>query len=282
MPELPEVQTVCDVLRPQLTDRRITRIRVLNKSVLANRTAEALERDMCGRSVAAVHRRGKYISFLLDNGACLRVHLRMTGCLLIAPASMLVEKHTHVVFGLDNGQEMRFIDPRRFGRLWFFAKDEEDCVSGVHKLGPEPFDDVLDADYLKKKLGHTQRCIKDCLLDQTIVAGIGNIYSDEILLRAGIRPMKRACALTEDEMQRLSRCIPETMAYYVAKNVITPERYLQTGGRDYQNTPYLQVYGRAGKACVICGEMLQKATVAGRTSVFCARCQRLDENDEMR
>lgn len=282
MPELPEVQTVCDVLRPQLVGKQIVAIDSLHSGILANQTTDEFVRKVCGRTVRAVERRGKYITMTLDDDAYMRWHLRMTGCLLITPLSMAREKHTHAILRLDNDKELRFADPRRFGRVWLFGKEEIDTVSGMHKLGPEPFDDMLDAAYLKEKWQNTRRAVKDCLLDQTIIAGIGNIYSDEILFRAGIHPEKKACRLSEEELLVLSRCIPETMAYFVEKNAISPEKYLETGGRDYQNTPYLQVYGRGGKACMICGNMLKKTTVAGRTSVYCAKCQRLDENTAMR
>ena len=275
MPELPEVQTVCDVMRPQIVGKRIENIRIEEEKVIAGADVDKFKKCLIGAAFEAVNRRGKYILLLLDKGRRLTIHLRMTGCLLVAPAGYPAEKHTHVTFELEGGQELRFIDQRKFGRMWL----TEACgkVPGLDALGPEPFDKALTAEYLKERIGNLHRKIKDCLLDQHLVAGIGNIYSDEILFRAGIHPAREACSLTEAAYKRLAAQIPDTMQYYVDKNRIDAQTYLKTGGREYQNTPYLQVYGRAGKACLVCGERLVKARVAGRGSVYCPCCQRLDE-----
>lgn len=154
-----------------------------------------------------------------------------------------------MVFYLNDGNELRFSDTRRFGRLWLIGKDEEDIYSGIKKLGAEPLEQGFSAGYLKERLKARKRAIKECLLDQNAVAGIGNIYSDEILFTAKIHPVRPACSLTEEEWERLAAAIRERLAYFIEKNQITPEEYLETKGKDYRNTPFLQVYGHENEPC---------------------------------
>lgn len=275
MPELPEVQTICDVISPQIIGRRIENVIVHHEGVLANTAAAEFINTLRGNRFTSMSRRGKYMLLSLESGKKLTIHLRMTGGLLAAPQGYPMEKHTHVVFALSGDLELRFSDLRRFGRMWL--ADAAESVPGLDSLGLEPFDPRITGEYLKEKLRVSHRKIKDCLLDQTLIAGIGNIYSDEILFRAGIHPARLACSLTDAEFAHLAKMISETMAYYVEKNKIDPEEYLKTGGRDYRNTPYLQVYGRKGKPCLRCGTELKKEKIAGRGSVYCPNCQPLDE-----
>lgn len=274
MPELPEVETVIRVIGPQIRGLLVTEVVIHHPDVIAYPSAKEFSTMLIGKKIAGMARRGKFIHILLEDGGCLTLHLRMTGGLLVAPADLPLEKHTHVVFRLSDGRELRFSDMRRFGRFWLIRAEEEDPYSGIAKLGPEPFDENLTAEYLQKSLGKRKRAIKECLLDQSMVAGIGNIYSDEILFRAKLDPARTACSLTEEEWQRLAEYIPSVLRFYTEKNAITAEEYLKTRGRDYRNTPFLQVYGQKGKPCPVCGEPLCKKVVGGRSSVYCPRCQR--------
>ena len=160
----------------------------------------------------------------------------------------------------------------RFGRLWLL-REGEDGVCGLDALGPEPFDAGLSAGYLSARLGSSRRAVKECLLDQSVVAGIGNIYGDEILFAAGIAPDRPARSLEREEWERLASMIPDRLAYFIEKNAITPQEYLETRGRDYRNTPFLQVYGHGGEPCPVCGAELRRAVIGGRGSVFCPQCQ---------
>ncbi len=273
MPELPEVETIRRALEPQLAGSVIRVVSVLHPGVIACPDAEAFAARLQGQTIREIARRGKYFIFCLGSGDRLILHLRMTGGLLIAPEDYPMEKHTHVVFCLADGRELRFTDLRRFGRFWLFAAGEEDKSSGLAKLGPEPFDPKIDAEYLKTKLGTSRRAVKECLLDQSVIAGIGNIYSDEILFAARIHPARLACDLREEEWQRLARCIPEVMGYFLEKNLVTPDEYWQDRDKDYRNTPYLRVYGRAGQPCTICRGSLLRTRIGGRSSVYCPLCQ---------
>lgn len=273
MPELPEVETVKRVLSTQLTGQKIKNIKINNAQVIAHPSAD----DFCGRLHEQViedfQRRGKYIIIGLESGDRLIVHLRMTGCLLVTPADYPCEKHTHVILSFENGSELRFEDTRRFGRFWLIGKNEEDTYSGISKLGIEPFDKVLTAEYLMTSFGKRKKAIKECLLEQSVICGIGNIYSDEILFAAKIHPERSAASLTLEEWERLSKAIPEQLTYFIEKNIITPEEYLLTKGKEYRNTPYLRVYGHSGEPCPNCATLLQKSVVGGRSSVYCVECQ---------
>lgn len=273
MPELPEVETIRRVLAPQIKGQKIMGIGIAHKQVIAHPSAELFCDRIIGQAFSHVERRGKFLIFCFAGGDSMVVHLRMTGSLLVTPPEYPQEKHTHVVFSLADGKELRYIDARRFGRLWLLEKGEEDNVTGMDKLGPEPFDEALTAEYLRERLLKRKKSIKECLLDQSIVAGIGNIYGDEILFAAGIHPARPARDLTMCEYERLVKQIYETLEYFIEKNVIPAEDYLAGKGQTYRNTPYLRVYGKEKKPCPICGRELQKIVLAGRSSVFCAHCQ---------
>lgn len=274
MPELPEVETIRRVLEPQIKDSTITAVTVNRPEVIDHPTAEEFCQALTGQTIDTMTRRGKFLSVLLNSGDYFVLHLRMTGCLLFTPAEYPVEKHTHIVFHLSSGDELRFSDTRRFGRFWLFRKGESDTYSGIDKLGLEPFDNGLTADYLQQHFDKRKKAIKGCLLDQSVIAGIGNIYSDEILFAAKIHPARPANSLTEAEWECLAAVIPERLTYFIEKNALTPEEYLEGKGQDYRNTPFLQVYGHGGEPCPICGTALCRMTIGGRNGVFCPACQR--------
>lgn len=273
MPELPEVETVRRVLEPQLAGRTVERLTLARPEIIAHPTAGEFSRAVTGRAFRRLGRRGKFLQLELDDGATILLHLRMTGQLLATQAGHPEEKHTHAVFHLGDGKELRFIDARRFGRLWLVQPGEEDTFSGIAQLGPEPDDDRLTAAWLKETLGKSRRAIKECLLDQHVVAGIGNIYADEILFTAKIHPRRPANSLTEEEWRRLGETIPATMAFFVEKNDISAADYLAGRGQEYRNTPYLRAYGREGEPCTVCGAPLERIVIGGRSSCFCPRCQ---------
>lgn len=272
MPEMPEVESMRRVLEPQLAGLRIEEVKVRRPEVVAHPTAAAFAAALEGLAFDGVRRRGKYLAFDLSDESRLVVHLRMTGCLLVAPPGHPEEKHTHVVFRLEDERELRFSDARRFGRIWHFRNGEPDELSGAGKLGIEPFDETLNPKYLEAKLSRRRKPIKECLLDQGVVAGIGNIYADEILFAARIAPMRPANTLTEEEWDALSRAIPERLGFFAEKGEMTPEEHLAGRGREYRNTPYLQAYGHAGDPCPVCGGELRRTVVGGRGSVYCPKC----------
>lgn len=271
MPELPEAETVRRVLAPHLLKKTIAQVQIRNAQVIASPSPEQFIAGATGQRIAAFTRRGKFLRLLFDRGDSLTVHLRMTGCLTAEPQSEPVEKHTHVVFSLDDGSRLCYTDVRRLGKLWFARSGEKD-VSGADALGPEPF--ALSAAYLRSKCKNSRKPVKAMLLDQSIAAGIGNIYSDEILFAAGIRPDRPCNLLSDGEFERLAAAIPERLNFFTEKNAISFEEYTMGKGKYYRNTPYLQVYGKGGAPCPACGERLQRIVLGGRSSVFCPHCQK--------
>lgn len=274
MPELPEVGTIRRVLEPALQGRAVQSAETARPEVVAHPDAGGFCRLLAGRRIISLARRGKFLSICFEDSSRVVLHLRMTGCLLLLPADAPREKHTHLVFRLDGGAELRFSDPRRFGRFWLLRPGEEDTYTGMGRLGPEPFDKSFDAGYLAGRLGGRKKAVKACLLDQGTVAGIGNIYADEILFAAGLNPARPACSLDGADWARLAAAVPERLCYFIEKNALTLEEYLAGGGREYRNTPFLQVYGRQGAPCPRCKTALARTAIGGRSSVYCPNCQK--------
>ena len=274
MPELPEIEAIKRVIEPQIQGLAIEQVTVNRPEVIAHPAADEFCRRLTGQVFAGIQRRGKFLILCMESGDRLILHLRMTGCLLVAPEDYPEEKHTHFVFHLSGGRELRFSDTRRFGRFWLLRQGEADPYTGMEKLGREPFDPEFSTEYLRACLGKRKKAIKECLLDQSVIAGIGNIYSDEILFAARIHPERPANTLKKEEWDRLASAIPERLAFFIKTNETTPEEYLAAKGQDYRNTPFLRVYGHGGEPCPVCGEILCRSVIGGRSSVYCPVCQK--------
>ncbi len=282
MPELPEVETIKRVIEPQIKGLVIEKVTVRRPEVVAYPDTDTFCKILTNQVISHMERRGKFLIILLTSGDRIILHLRMTGGLLLAPADYPEEKHTHIILSLNSGMELRFSDMRRFGRFWLIPKDETDTYSGTHKLGIEPLTEAVTFEYLHTHFGKRKKTVKECLLDQSVIAGIGNIYSDEILFTAGIHPARPANSLNRKEWEILAAVIPERISYYIETNKISAEEYLQTKGRDYRNTPFLQVYGHAGSPCPKCRETLCRMIIGGRSSVYCPACQKNREAETSR
>lgn len=274
MPELPEVETVRRVLEPQVKGRKITGITIAQPKIIAHPGADAFAAAVAGSTIVSMGRRGKYLAVVLDDGGKIVLHLRMTGHLLVTPDDFPEQKHTYLVLQLEGDEQVRYIDPRRFGRFWYVGPDEDDVFTGMDKLGPEPLDDSLTGEYLKRKLGKRTKAIKEMLHDQTIVAGIGNIYSDEILFAARIRPDTRCSALSTRTWNRLAEEIRNTIGWGIAVNEMTAEEYLEGKGEVFHNMPLIKVYGHEGAPCPRCGHAIKRVEIGGRGSYYCPACQR--------
>ncbi len=276
MPELPEAETVRRVMQAQICGRTVTGADLRRPEIAAWPAGDpdAFADGLLGRTFDRVERRGKFLRFVFTDGARLVLHLRMTGCLLAVPADWPEERHTHLVLTLDSGMQIRYEDPRRFGRFWLLNPWEEDTVSGIGKLGLEPWDPALTGEWLQKKAAGRRIPVKEFLLDQSAAAGIGNIYADEILFEACLHPARSVRDLTGAEWDRLAALIPQVLEYFIEKDAVTPGEYLESGGREYRNGPFLKAYGRAGKPCLRCGAVLQRTVIGGRSAVFCPACQK--------
>lgn len=274
MPEMPEVETIRRILEPQIAGKKIETVEVLNSQIIAYPNMETFAAMLTGQTITIMSRKGKFLTIHFESGDKLALHLRMTGQLLVMPKDEPVEKHTHLLIYLESGNQLRYIDVRRFGRFWYIKKDETDAITGQDKLGLEPLDEKLTAGYLKEKLAEKKKSIKEMLLDQSIIAGIGNIYSDEILYAAGIYPEKKCIDMDDEEWDYLAKKIPEIIAWGIDTNEITPEEYLEGKGKEYRNIPHLRVYGRATQSCPACHAVIEKISLGGRSSCYCPECQR--------
>lgn len=273
MPELPEVETVKRTLSPHLIGKTIITCENIRGEVIKHPDAMGYAAAVSGRRIEDLGRRGKYLLIRLDSGDSIVVHLRMTGRLLYAEAAHPRQKHTHVVMHLDDGCELRFCDTRRFGCLWLLGKDEEDSFTGMQNLGIEPFDEQFSAAYLQQHLGKRKITAKQGILDQAVLAGLGNIYADEALFAAGVHPQKPCTQVTAEQWQKLAEAIPPILCSSIANNGTTFNDYRDGEGKEGANLPFLQAYGRGGQPCRRCGALLAKTRVGGRGTVFCPICQ---------
>ncbi|MBY0358833.1 MAG: bifunctional DNA-formamidopyrimidine glycosylase/DNA-(apurinic or apyrimidinic site) lyase [Candidatus Obscuribacterales bacterium] len=276
MPELPEVETVCRGLLKQLPGRTISRVKVWRDASIESPSAKEFAKVLVGKRFAHISRRGKYLLFHLDQDCGMVAHLRMSGRLLVVGPKSPKSSHLRVEINLDNGQALHFDDMRVFGRLWYVpsGKSFEDIVETLAILGPEPLES-LNATYLAKALERKSQAIKAALLDQTIIAGIGNIYADESLHHSRINPNRSANSLLPDELERLISAIRQVLEKAIVKGGSTLRNYTDANGinGNYQHDAY--VYGRKGLACRSCQTLIEQIRLAGRSTCFCPQCQPL-------
>ncbi len=271
MPELPEVQTILDALTPLILNREIQSVTPLWPPVIDRPERVLFQQWLQGRRVIETKRRGKYMLFRLDDDRWLILHLRMTGKMRVVNASEPLRPHDRLIFHFSDGDDWRFEDQRKFGRAYLV----EDPAEIVGKLGPEPLSDTFDANYLARILARRTAAIKSLLLDQRIVAGIGNIYADESLFLARIHPLRPGSSLTPDEIAALVAAIKTILAQALTEMGTTLRDYRRPDGStgSFQNS--LQVFRRTGEPCPSCGAPIQRIVVAGRSTHFCPREQPL-------
>ncbi len=274
MPELPEVETVARDLRGAVTGRRIKRVTVDRPDVVKMPDGRTLPALLKGQRFDAVERHGKYLLLGLDSGDDLMVHLGMTGHLLVCDADAPVAKHTHIRAVLDDGRELRFDDARRFGRVAYGPREVLIAARVLPKLGVEALSDDFSQARLDAVLQRTTRSLKAALLDQKGVAGLGNIYIDEVCFMAGVRPTRRCHRLTRRERAALLDAIRRVLTAAVANRGSSIDDYRDVWNARGSNQERLQVYGRGGQPCLRCGAVLRKTVNAGRTTVYCSNCQR--------
>jgi formamidopyrimidine-DNA glycosylase len=271
LPELPEVETVVRDLRPRLAGRPITRVWA-GRRALRRPWRRAWARALVGRRIQSVGRRGKWIVVALDGGPCLVVHLGMTGQLTVADVTAPRADHTHLVVGLGGGRELRFRDTRRFGSATLFPdRAALDAAFARAGLGPEPFG--LDPAYWRGRLAATGRSLKAVLLDQRVVAGVGNIYADESLWEARLHPARPGRSLSSAEAVRLRGAVEAVLTRAIARRGSSIRDYVDGAGARGGYQSEFRVYGRAGAPCPRCGTSVEATRLAGRSTHFCPRCQ---------
>lgn len=274
MPELPEVETVKRTLQPKLAGLSFEGAEVFLAKVVRTPESFRLDELIAGKKLLKLGRRGKYLLMRLSDGFSLVVHLRMTGRLTYCGKDTPVDKHTHVVFNLNNGDQLRFADMRQFGRIWLLPTDSLESLPGFKDLGVEPFDEIFTRDFLKKELRRRHSRIKPLLLDQTFIAGLGNIYTDEALHRARINPERLATTLNAREVAHLYRAIREVLQEGIENRGTTVRDFIDSDGRAGHYQEMLRVYSRENKPCPACGKGIVKKKIGGRSSYFCPACQK--------
>jgi formamidopyrimidine-DNA glycosylase (fpg) len=267
MPELPEVETIVRQLRPQIEGKTISALRLFWPRSVEGVPKEFRHR-VRGMAVAAVARRGKYIGVEGADGTFFTVHLRMTGK-LVMELGAADRRHLRLQFTFTDGTKLYFVDARKFGRLHLWPCRGESCPG----LGPEP----LRAETVRRVLKHlkTKRPVKSALLDQTILAGIGNIYADEALFLAGTHPLTPAASLSDGQQRRLASVIPQVLRQAIRRRGTTLRNYRTVADESGENREHLNVYGRAGEPCPACGTAIDKIRINGRSSHYCPDCQKM-------
>lgn len=275
MPELPEVETIRRYLATKVCGMVITGVEVRDQR-LRQPVDTSVLRGLVGRRMVAFGRRGKYLLVHLDDGRTMVVHLGMSGHVQLCPRGAPAGKHDHVVFTLGSDTELRYNDPRRFGAI--LVVDDKTWGDGgaCACLGPEPFDDALTVHYLQERAAGRRVPVKVFLMDGRVVAGVGNIYANEALYKAGINPQRPACSLSEGEWRRLRRAIRGVLRAAIKQGGTTllDEGFRNPAGEGGYFQVRLAVYGREGSPCRRCGFPLVRTVVARRSTYYCPRCQR--------
>jgi|TARA_Y100000310_G_scaffold309708_1_gene354104 formamidopyrimidine-DNA glycosylase len=271
MPELPEVETTRRGIAPNLIQHKIVRVLVRMPNLRWPVPAE-LTQLLTGKTVNRVTRRAKYILLWVDGGSVL-IHLGMSGSLGLVQADLTPGKHDHVDFFLDSGILLRFTDPRRFGSILWLASDPFEHPL-LANLGPEPLSDSFDGEYLHRRSRGRKVAVKMLLMNNRLVAGIGNIYASEALFVAGIRPDRAAGRISRTRYETLSACIKEVLNRAIEMGGTTLRDFLNADGRPGYFKQTLLVYGRADQPCTKCRKLLKQIRLGQRSSVFCSSCQR--------
>ncbi|EDY37794.1 formamidopyrimidine-DNA glycosylase [Cyanobium sp. PCC 7001] len=281
MPELPEVETVRRGLEQRTQGFAIARVQVHRpRAVASPDDPEAFAAALQGCTVQHWRRRGKYLISQLQrgdgrDGGHWGVHLRMTGQFLWLEAPRPSCAHTRVQLWNDQGQELRFVDTRSFGQMWWIPPGEppEMVMGGLRHLGPEPLGPAFTASYLEGRLNGSSRPIKNALLDQAVVAGVGNIYADESLFAAGIRPHTPAGQLRPHQLDRLVKALVEVLEISIGAGGTTFSDFRDLTGTNGNYGGVALVYRRGGEPCRRCGTPIQRHKLAGRSSHWCPNCQ---------
>jgi formamidopyrimidine-DNA glycosylase len=276
MPELPEVELVARALDRLVTGSRIVTAKLLYARLAPETSPRSFASKLRGARVESVGRRGKHILVQLDNGRVLITHLRMTGRFLYLPLAAQLPKHTHAIFQLDSKRQLIFTDQRHFGMMKIVEATELNGAKELRELAPEPFSEAFTIDYLHGALSRSRRTLKETLLDQRRVLGLGNIYAAEVMFMARVNPFLVAAELAKGRVPRLHRAILDVLAESLSHGStinVDPEDIdgsYYAGGYD----GHWRVYDREGEPCPVCRARIRRTSHAGRSTFFCPRCQR--------
>lgn len=269
MPELPEVETIRAELDNSVVGRQITAIEVLWPGSIANLTEDEFCKSICAKTITGVERRGKYLILRLGDSKVLIIHLRMSGAILTREAFAPEDPYTRLTLWLDYKLELRFCDRRKLGKLWLL--DEKEAITA--KLGFEPLSDNFNPHMLKTVFGKSKAPIKALLCDQKKIAGIGNMYADEILFQLGLHPLIRGDAIPAEKFKDMHRIIVNTLNAAIARGGASVDTFIHTDGKEGSAQSWFAVAHRKGKSCPGCGTTIERIRVRGRGSYYCPCCQ---------
>jgi formamidopyrimidine-DNA glycosylase len=269
MPELPEVETTVRALRRPLVGRTVTGMWNDWPRHLATPPLSAFQARIIGRQFHSIERRGKFLVFNLDEPETMLIHLKMSGHLAVVPVADETDKHVHTAFTLDNDEELRFRDIRKFGRVYLV----QDPQSVLGQLGPEPLSEEFTPSLFHMMLQKRKRVIKPLLLDQTFLAGVGNIYADEALHYAAVRPNRISSTLSEAESEALHAAIQKALHLGISREGASIDNYRKPDGSRGEMQNVMVAYGRTGEPCDRCGGIIERIVLGSRSTHFCPQCQ---------
>ncbi len=273
MPELPEVETVAAALRAHLPGRKLTGVTARCEKLRRPIPVKALQ-NLVNEAIVGVRRRAKYLLIDISYGQTLVIHLGMTGTLRLADKAEAAERHDHLDLYLDNGTCLRFRDPRKFGLVMVVKPNEVGEIAELGELAPEPLSDEFSVDYFYRLSRKRTTPIKNFIMDQRRVVGVGNIYASESLFRTNIRPTTAAGRLGKERCQQLVKTIKEVLSEAIATGGTTISDFRQVDGSEGAFARELQVYGRTGEPCIRCNHPIEKITIGGRSTFYCPECQK--------
>ncbi len=275
MPELPEVEVICQGLLIHLLNRTISSVHCSGKQLRATVPCKEMQTKLSGKRICDLSRRAKYLILTTECGAAIIFHLGMTGNMGIFEVKSTIKKHDHVRWTLDNNTELRFNDPRRFGAVHFIPAENaaEEIRYFFAKTGPEPFSRKCSVAYLTEQAAPRKIAIKKFIMDNHVIAGIGNIYANETLFRAGIHPERPACSLSKIEWKLLLTTIRKTLKHAISCGGSTISDFRGASGDGGYFQMNFRIYGKAGQKCLNCGKVIKKINIGGRSSFFCPTCQ---------
>lgn len=272
MPELPEVETIVRALASALKGLEVSSIAVLSPHVLMDGDSSLIE-ELAGQKILNVRRRGKMILIDCQQDTTLLFHLKMTGMFLLSPKDRTLDKHTHLILSFKGSRkELRFRDVRKFGFVSCLKTSEVSRVERIRSLGPEPL--TIDLQAFRKLFRRRKARLKSLLLEQKFLAGIGNIYADEILFNAGFHPLTPASRLKDDDIARLHKAVRSVLLQAIAHKGSTIRDFKNAEGLEGSFQDHHQVYGREDLSCLVCGEKIARLRIGGRSSYFCPECQK--------
>lgn len=281
MPELPEVETVRRTLEQLVLHKEIKQVSVTWPKIIKKPVdVEQFQDALIGQIIQGIGRRGKFLIIDTTDYALVS-HLRMEGKYGLYQPDEPIDKHTHVIFHFTDGTQLRYRDVRKFGTMHLFTRGTELEQLPLSQLGPEPFSAEFTVERMKNMFAKTERSVKTVLLDQKVVVGLGNIYVDEALFRAGIHPERTASSLRKKELEKLHEEIIATLSEAVEKGGSTIRSYVNSQGQIGMFQLELYVYGRKGEQCKTCSSELERIVVGGRGTVFCPKCQQRKKSKNM-